>query len=117
MIPTTSVTFSLRVGDLMQAARWYQHVLEADPDIEPVEGILEYEVHPGCWLQIATGKQDSGGAVLRLGVATLEETHKRLSDKGISIGAIERIDGVIVYFDVADPWNNQLSFYQLLAEL
>jgi len=115
MIETTSMTVGIQVGDLEQAKAWYGRLLDATPDIEPVEGILEYEVHAGFWLQISRGDQSSGGSVVRFGVRDIESARKRLIDNGVVVGEIERIEGIIALLDLRDPWDNQLSFYQVLG--
>jgi hypothetical protein len=115
MIQTTSVTVGIPVGDLADATAWYGRLLEAEPDIEPVEGILEYEVRDGFWLQISEGERGSGEAVIRFGVRDIEAARGRLIEAGIEVGDVERIDGLIALLDFVDPWRNNLGFYQVLS--
>lgn len=114
MIETTSVTVGIPVGDPDEAVSWYGKLLDAAPDIEPVEGILEFEVRPGFWLQIAEGNRGSGDAVIRLGVRDLDAALARLHTIGIETGDIQRIPGVIMFSDFSDPWDNDLGLYQVL---
>lgn len=107
---TTSVTVGLPVRDLDSARAWYERVLGKVADIEPVPGILEFEVHPGSWLQLHDGHQ----TVFRIGVKDLEAARDRLSTMGIDVGPIERVEDVIAFFEFADPDGNHLSLYQVL---
>jgi catechol 2,3-dioxygenase-like lactoylglutathione lyase family enzyme len=114
MIETTSITVGFLVSDLAEAIRWYTALLDAEPDLEPVEGIAEFEVREGFWLQLSEG---SGGseAVLGLGVRNVDAARERLVGMGIPVGEVERIPGVIAFCDFTDPWGNGLSLYQVLA--
>ena len=106
----TSITVGLPVSDVKAARAWYQRVLGKVADIEPVEGIVEFEVHPGSWLQLHDGDQTA----FRIGVEDLEATRNRLLTSGIEVGPIERVEGVIAFCDFSDPDGNHLSLYQVL---
>ncbi len=115
MIETTSITVGIPVGDLDDATAWYGRLLEAEPDIKPVEGILESEVRDGFWLQLFEAEGGSGEAVVRFGVREIEAATGRLREVGIEVGEVERVEGVIAFCDFADPWGNVLSLYQILS--
>jgi catechol 2,3-dioxygenase-like lactoylglutathione lyase family enzyme len=116
MIETTSITVGIPVGELEEATRWYARLLDAGPDIEPVEGIVEFEVRDGVWLQLFEGSGGSGESVIRLGVPDVDAARERLGGLGFEVGEVERVPGVIAFCDIADPWRNQLSLYQVLSE-
>jgi predicted enzyme related to lactoylglutathione lyase len=107
---TTSVTIGLPVRDLDAARAWYERVLGKVADIEPVPGILEFEVHPGSWLQLHDGDR----TVFRIGVKDVEAARDRLATMGIFVAPIERVEGVIAFFEFSDPDGNHLSLYQVL---
>jgi hypothetical protein len=90
-------------------------LLDTGPDIEPVEGIVEFEVREGIWLQLFEGRGGSGKAVLGLGVRNVDAARERLVAMDIPVGEVERIPGVIASCDLTDPWGNRLSLYQVLA--
>jgi hypothetical protein len=115
MIETTSVTIGMPVGRMDEAIGWYRRLLGTGPDIEPVEGIVEFEVREGFWLQLSEGRGGSGGAVLSLGVRNVDAARERLVGMEIPVGEVERIPGVIAFCDLTDPWGNRLSLYQVLA--
>ncbi len=107
---TTSVTIGVPVRDLDAARAWYERVLGKVADIEPDPGIVEFEVHPGSWLQLYVGDR----TVFRIGVKDVEAARDRLVTMGIGVGPIERVEGVIAFVEFSDPDGNHLSLYQVL---
>ena len=112
----TSVTIGLPVTDLPRARRWYEAVLEVEgPDVEPVEGVVEYQVG-GTWLQLGESRERPGGSTLRLGVPDVHAERERLVGLGIGAGSVEVVEGVITFWDLQDPDGNRLSFYTLATD-
>ncbi len=112
-----SVTVGLSVSDLAGAVEWYRKALQLpDPELEPVEGVVEFKVG-SIWLQLVAGSttRPGGGAGIRLGVDDTSTQRERLESLGIVVGHLEHVPGVIEYFDVADPDGNVLSFYRELG--
>lgn len=116
MLLVTSVTITVPVTDLRAAQRWYEAVLGVDaPDLEPVQGVVEYQVG-GAWLQLSEAGDGPGGSTVRLGVPDVHEQRARLVGLGVEGGDVEVVDGVIAWWDFCDPDGNRLSLYTLLAE-
>lgn len=111
----TSVTVGIPVADLAAATAWYGAVLDRRPAIEPVAGIVEYEL-AGTWIQLMGGQRGASGWVLRYGVEDLAAERARLSGLGVSVGEVETVPGVISFFDFMDPDDNALSCYQVLDD-
>jgi catechol 2,3-dioxygenase-like lactoylglutathione lyase family enzyme len=111
----TSITVGIPVSDLHVAVRWYQRVLELDRGIEPAPGIREFEVSPGCWLQLFREEASGSGHVFRVGVEDIDEARRRLLGLGVTVADTERIEGVIAFCDFADPDGNRLSLYEVLG--
>ena len=113
----TSVTIGLPVASLPDASAWYARLLGRTADLEPVAGIEEFEPVPGCWLQLFEGAPGQGcQCVVRFGVTDIQAARGRLLGIGIPVSPVERVDGVIAFCDLADPWGNQLSLYQVLTQ-
>jgi catechol 2,3-dioxygenase-like lactoylglutathione lyase family enzyme len=110
----TSTTVALPVADVETAKHWYERILELDRGIEPVPGVQEYEVLPGCWLQLFEGETSISANVLRIGVEDLERERFRLLHLGVPVHESERVEGVIAFCEFADPDSNRLSLYQVL---
>lgn len=116
MVQVTSVTIGLPVSDLDAARRWYEAALQLSaPDLEPVGGVVEYQVGT-VWLQL--GEEDDArpeGSVLRVGVPDVHAERARLLALGIAVREPEVIDGVIAFCDFEDPDGNLLSFYTVFS--
>jgi predicted enzyme related to lactoylglutathione lyase len=113
----TSVTVGLPVSDLEASCLWYGAVFErVEPDLEPDEGVAEYEVG-GIWIQLLEDPHaDENPATVRFGVDDVAAQHSRIAALGIDVGPIERVDGAVDWFDVRDPDGNVLSLYSLVDE-
>lgn len=113
----TSVTIGLPVTDLPRARRWYETVLEVEgPDVEPVEGVVEYRVG-GIWLQLGESEERPGGSTVRIGVPDVRAERERLVGLGIGAGPVEVVEGVITYWDLQDPDGNRSSLYTLATDV
>ncbi|WIB77322.1 hypothetical protein DEJ28_17020 [Curtobacterium sp. MCPF17_002] len=113
----TSVTVGLPVTDIEASCLWYGAVFErAEPDLEPDEGIAEYEVG-GIWVQLYEDESAEENPVsVRFGVDDAAAQHARIGALGIDIGPVECVDGAVDWFDVRDPDGNVLSLFSLVDE-
>ncbi|MFJ3320383.1 MULTISPECIES: VOC family protein [unclassified Curtobacterium] len=113
----TSVTVGLPVTDIEASCLWYGAVFErAEPDLEPDEGIAEYEVG-GIWIQLYEDADAEENRVsVRFGVDDVAAQHARIGALGIDIGPVECVDGAVDWFDVRDPDGNVLSLFSLVDE-
>ncbi len=120
-VQITSVTVGLPVRDLDAARRWYERVLELDPPhLAPVDGVYEYDLG-AVWLQLFTPDADlpdpgiESGAdeetVLRIGVPDVYAEHARLTELGVEVDPVVRVEQVIDFFDLRDLDGHPLSFY------
>ena len=109
----TSITIGIPVADLDQAARWYEKSLELSASIEPAPDIREYEIYPGCWLQLSEAETTESEHCLLMGVADLQAERNRLAGLGADIDDIQRVEGVIAWCDFRDPDGNRLSMYKV----
>jgi hypothetical protein len=111
----TSVTQLLEVRDLTDAREWYSRLLGRAPDLEPVPDVLEWQLLPNVWIQVAEGANAHATAqMLRMGVDDIDAAVSELAAVNIDVGAVERIEGTIAFCEFADPWGNRLSLYQEL---
>lgn len=59
------MTIQVRVLDIEKGQKWYQTLLKRELDFIPHEGFAEWELIPGCWLQVAEGTPAEGSGPLR----------------------------------------------------
>jgi catechol 2,3-dioxygenase-like lactoylglutathione lyase family enzyme len=110
----TDVTVGLTVSDLTSARAWYERALELEvPDLEPVDGVAEYKLLPGAWLQLGEGEVTVSSTALRVEVDDVDAEFARLTELGLVVEDIIRIPSVIDFFEFRDPDGNLLSLYSL----
>jgi predicted enzyme related to lactoylglutathione lyase len=113
VMDVSGVAVGLPVSDLQQSVEWYQRVLElSEPDLEPADGVVEFQVGP-IWLQLGKDSTVRSGAevVTRFGVADASRERERLEAMGVAVGRLEHVPGAVDYFDFTDPDGNMLSMY------
>jgi predicted enzyme related to lactoylglutathione lyase len=112
----TSVTIGLTVSNLESARSWYEQVFElATPDLEPIDGVAEYDLG-SAWLQLGEGQPaDSSSTTIRFEVADVASEYARLLalDLEIELDEIVQVPDVIDFFVFRDSDGNLLSFYTL----
>lgn len=114
---THEVTIGVAVVDVQQADAWYRDVLGRSVEsVEPVEGMVELLVSPGTWLQLFPAEQEPfvpSTAIVRFKTQDIEADAERLRAKGIEIGEVTRIPGVVAFAEFADPFGNPVGLYEL----
>lgn len=108
------ITIQFRVTDFDQGQMWYETLLKRKPDFIPHEGFAEWEVIPGCWLQVAEGIPSEGSGPLRLAVNDLEADQERIM-KELNVDHFDiyaRDEVPVRWGTFSDPWGNQLGFFE-----
>ena len=110
------MTNQVRVSNIKEGHKWYETLLNKKPDFIPHNGFVEWELIPGCWLQVAEGNLTEGNGPLRLGVTNIEAERERLIKE-------LTIDRFVIHFrpevpvkwgTFTDPWGNRLGFFEYL---
>ena len=110
------MTIQVRVSNIKEGQKWYEALLNKKPDFIPHEGFAEWELIPGCWLQVAEGPPNEGSGPLRLGITNLEEEKERLRQE-LAIEDFElfsRPEVPAIWGTFTDPWGNRLGLFQYL---
>ncbi|MBB6452708.1 hypothetical protein HNQ94_001154 [Salirhabdus euzebyi] len=108
------MTVQVRVSNIEEGQRWYEVLLNRGPDFVPHHGFAEWELLPGCWLQLAEGEPTVGSGPIRLGVKNIEIER----DKLINILDVEpfeifnREEVPVKWATFQDPWGNRLGFFE-----
>jgi len=113
-VNVNDVCAGLAVRDIAQARAWYSDVLGRGPDLEPIEGVAEWQMCSTAWLQLFEDPGRAGHAVVRLGVDRLADVTPRLAELGIAIPEPVNIADMVLVLDVRDPDGNEVSFVQEL---
>lgn len=110
------MTTQVRVPNIKEGQKWYEILLNKKPDFTPHEGFAEWELLPGCWLQVAEGTVTEGNGPLRLGVTNIEAERNRLVEQ-LKIDSFEihsRPEVPVKWGTFRDPWGNLLGFFEYL---
>ncbi|WBL16764.1 VOC family protein [Sutcliffiella sp. NC1] len=110
------MTTQVRVSNLKEGQKWYETLLNRKPDFIPHEGFAEWELLPGCWLQVAEGTPADGSGPLRFGVSNIEAERDRLVKmlKVPSFDIHSRPEVPVKWGTFTDPWGNQLGFFEYM---
>lgn len=112
------MTVQIRVPDMKEGQKWYETLLNRKPDFIPHEGFAEWELIPGCWLQVAEGTPSNGSGPIRLGVVDIEETRERVV-RELKVEQFElcsREDVPVRWGTFSDPWGNRLGLFEYVSE-
>ena len=60
--------------DYVTARSWYSRVIGRDPDLEPIDGVAEWQITATAWLQLV--EDPTGRAGLRSGSVSMTSTHR-----------------------------------------
>ncbi|TQR19465.1 VOC family protein [Psychrobacillus vulpis] len=110
------MTIQIRVTDIEEGHRWYETLLKKKPELIPHEGFVEWELLPGCWLQVAEGTPSLGSGPLRIAVKDIEaekvRVMKELDVENFEIFSREEVSAKWGTF--IDHWGNQIGFFEYL---
>ncbi|MGF3102956.1 VOC family protein [Rossellomorea sp. DUT-2] len=108
------MTVQVRVTDMQKGQKWYETLLNRTPDFIPHEGFAEWELIPGCWLQVAEGTPTPNSGPIRLGVEDISRERERLSSLlGTKYFDIhEREEVPVKWATFQDPWGNGIGMFE-----
>jgi predicted enzyme related to lactoylglutathione lyase len=99
-------------GDFATALSWYRRVIGREPDLEPIDGVAEWQITATAWLQLAEDPKRAGRSAVRFGVDDLAAQIAELNDAGIATGESVVIADMVKVVDIADPDGNEVSFVE-----
>ena len=108
------MTYQVRVSDIKEGLKWYGTFLNRSPDFIPHEGFAEWELIPGCWLQVAEGIPAAGSGPLRLAVKDITVEKNRLV-RELHVDRFEifsREEVPVKWGTFTDPWGNQMGLFE-----
>ena len=102
----------IMVNDLIAAEAWYEQLLARPADSRPMEGLAEWKLANGGWIQVFQDKDRAGCSSVTFLVSRVHEQVADLQAKGISI---ERTtdSGYAKTATVSDPSGNRVVFAEL----
>jgi hypothetical protein len=110
------VTYQVRVPDFERGLIWYKNLFQREPDFVPHEGFAEWEIIPGCWLQVGEGTPAERSGPFRLGVTDIESERNRVvNELGVEpFEVYSREEVPVKWGTFSDPWGNLLGFFEYI---
>lgn len=102
----------IMVTSLDTSVAWYEKVLDRPPDARPMDGLAEWKLPGGAWVQVYVDRNRAGFSSVTFEVSGFEEQIEQLKAKGISIASTTASDYVKTAM-VRDPSGNRVVFAEL----
>jgi hypothetical protein len=109
-----SVVGVLPVGDHAAAVSWYQKWIGRAPDVEPIEGVAEWQLAENAWIQVSADPEPAGNATVVVGVGDIDTQRTNCAAAGVTVGEVNDY-GFIRTAEAVDPAGNKLMFIQEMA--
>lgn len=98
--------------DYLAARTWYSRLFGRGPDLEPIDGVAEWQIAPTAWLQLITDDARAGHSAVRIGVDDLDRQIAELTDMDVETREVVVIADLVKVVDVLDPDGNEVSFVE-----
>lgn len=113
-INVREIIVEIPVSSMEKSKEWYAKVFGKKPDLEPFPGNIEFKIGGG-WVQIVESETKSPGWSLNLEVYDLDLERERLRNLSIIATEIKTHPDVIKWFDLKDPDENFMRWFQVLT--
>jgi hypothetical protein len=107
----TSVVGVLPVTDHAKAVTWYQRWIGRGPDVEPMDGIAEWQLAENAWIQVALDPGSAGGTTVVVGVTDIDAQRSACAAADVAVGDVNDY-GVVKTAEAVDPAGNKILFVQ-----
>lgn len=99
----------LAVTDLDRARTWFTGLFGREPDNNPMESLIEWQVRGGAWVQITADPARAGHGLLNLAVPDLDEAVRELRDRSLEPGEIVEANKGVRLCPLPDPDGNAIQ--------
>lgn len=106
-----SVVAVLPVTAHAEAVKWYQNWIGRAPDVEPMDGIAEWQLAENAWIQVTVDPESAGRTTAVVGVKDIDAQRSACAAAEVAVGEV--IDhGVVKTAEAVDPAGNKIVFVQ-----
>jgi hypothetical protein len=105
----------IMVSDLTTAEAWYEQLLSRPADGRPMDGLAEWKLADGGWIQVFQDKERAGSSSVTFLVSGLDDQAVELKAKGISNRTSHHFR-LRKTATVTDPAANRVVFAELAAQ-
>ena len=110
-----SVIAVVAVKDQAKSEAYYQQIFGRKADLVPFEGVAEWKIAEGAWVQVGADPEKAGSSTVILGVTDVEKQREICKERGITLSETEEIPGLIKMAEAEDPDANKVVFVQELS--
>jgi catechol 2,3-dioxygenase-like lactoylglutathione lyase family enzyme len=111
----TSVIAVFPVADYDAAIAWYAKWIGRQPDVEPADGVAEWQIAEQAWIQVSTDPAPAGQTTVVIGVADLDAQRASCAAAGAPWGEVNDY-GFLKTTAAQDPAGNTITFVQEVAQ-
>lgn len=104
-----NVNAVLPVSDHAAAVTWYKKWIGRAPDVEPMEGVAEWQLAENAWIQVSVDPDAAGKTSVVVGVEDIDAHVASLAREGVTCGEIQDYD-FIKLSEAVDPEGNKINF-------
>jgi hypothetical protein len=105
----------LPVTDHSKAVEWYRKWIGRAPDVEPMEGVAEWQLAENAWIQVSVNPEYAGRTTFVVGVKDLDAQRTSLAAVGVAVGDVSDY-GVVKTAEAVDPAGNKILFAQEIPQ-
>jgi hypothetical protein len=106
-----SVVGVLPVSDHAKAVAWYQSWIGRAPDVEPMEGVAEWQLAENAWIQVSVEPEAAGRTTVVVGVVDIDVQRSACAGGDVAVGEVNDY-GVVKTAEAVDPAGNKILFVQ-----
>lgn len=98
------------VADFEASHAWYERLLGRPADNRPMDGLAEWRVTDGGWVQVTLDTDRAGSALLNFAVSDMEQHLTDVSSRGLAAGVVETVTKGVQLSAIRDPDGNTITF-------
>ncbi len=110
-----SVVGVLPVDDHATAVDWYRKWIGRAPDVEPIEGVAEWQLVENAWIQVSADPEAAGQTTVVIGVEDIDAQRSACAAVDVTVGAVADY-GFVKTAEAVDPAGNKILFVQEVPE-
>ncbi len=97
------------VTDIAAAREWYERLMGREPDNNPMDTLIEWQVVDHGWLQVTVDPARAGTAMVNLAVDDLARQLSETVSRGITVGEIHPASKGVEFCPINDPDGNIIT--------
>jgi glyoxylase I family protein len=105
------------VTDIGQAREWYQRLVGREPDNNPMDSLIEWQLADHGWLQVTVDAKRAGTAMVNFAVDDLRAQMGEIKGRGITTGEIQPVAKGVELLSVCDPDGNAITYIGSFREV